>query len=116
MIANGMCQDIPLEKNYNMKRRNFLKNTTAATLLPTIFSGISIKAFAGSTLQDNAVMAAGDTDNVPVIVQLSGGNDGLNMVIPVDQYSLYVNARKEIYIPQNKILPLSGTFTTGLHP
>ena len=55
-----------------------------------------------------------DTDHVLVIIQLNGGNDGLNMVVPVENFSNYVNARSNIYIPENKLMPLNGK--VGLHP
>jgi uncharacterized protein (DUF1501 family) len=38
------------------------------------------------------------------------------MVIPRSNYSGYVNARSNIAIPENKILPLYGNAATGLHP
>jgi uncharacterized protein (DUF1501 family) len=49
-----------------------------------------------------------------VLVQLSGGNDGLNTIIPLDQYSVYSSIRKNIALPADRILPL--TTRTGLHP
>jgi uncharacterized protein (DUF1501 family) len=57
-----------------------------------------------------------DTDKVLVLVQLNGGNDGLNMVLPRDNYSLYINARSNVAIPEAKILALNGSDKTGLHP
>jgi uncharacterized protein (DUF1501 family) len=53
---------------------------------------------------------------VLVLIQLNGGNDGLNMVIPIEFYANYFNARSNIAIPQNKILQLNGNAATGLHP
>ena len=98
-----------------MKRRDFLQNTIPAAILPSIIDNFSIRV-----LGDNPVMAAllntyVETDRVLVIIQLNGGNDGLNMVIPLDQYSNYYNARTNIAIPQNKVLTLNGTNTVGLH-
>ncbi|GAA4391342.1 DUF1501 domain-containing protein [Hymenobacter koreensis] len=58
--------------------------------------------------------AATQTDRVLVLVQLNGGNDGLNMVIPLDQYSALMTARANIAIPQNQVLTL--TPQTGVHP
>ncbi len=54
------------------------------------------------------------TDRILVIVQLSGGNDGINTVIPLDQYSTYMALRANIAIPQDKVLKLNAA--TGLHP
>jgi uncharacterized protein (DUF1501 family) len=53
---------------------------------------------------------------VLVLIQLNGGNDGLNMVIPVEFYAGYQNARKNIAIPQNKLAMLNGVTKTALHP
>jgi uncharacterized protein (DUF1501 family) len=101
-----------------MKRRDFLRNTIpAATVLPAVVDGYSIKAFtADSPLLAALMNPAIDTDHVLVIVQLSGGNDGLNMVIPISTYSDYYNARTNVAIPQNRILGLDGYAQTGLHP
>jgi uncharacterized protein (DUF1501 family) len=101
-----------------MKRRDFLKNTVpAAAILPAIVDGYSVKAFnADSPLLQALMNPIIDTDHVLVIVQLSGGNDGLNMVIPVSTYSAYYNARSNVAIPQNKILALTGNALSGLHP
>lgn len=57
-----------------------------------------------------------DTDKVLVLIQLNGGNDGINTVVPLDQYDAYYNARPYIYIPEDKTLPLSGFDHVGLHP
>ena len=100
-----------------MKRRDFLqKSIPAATLLPALINGYSVRAMgAESPLVQALMQSTTDTDHVLVIIQLSGGNDGLNMVIPISTYSNYFNARTNIAIPQNRILAL-GTSGTGLHP
>ena len=51
-----------------------------------------------------------------VIIQLNGGNDGLNTVLPIDQYGQYYNARTNIAIPESSILKLNNYDATGLHP
>ena len=38
------------------------------------------------------------------------------MVIPIDMYANYYNARTNVAIPQSKILRLDGTDKSGLHP
>ena len=55
-------------------------------------------------------------DRVLVIVQLFGGNDGLNTVIPLDRYDLLSQFRPQVLIPSNQTLPLSGLSNTALHP
>ncbi|MEY4892602.1 MAG: hypothetical protein RIQ34_1214, partial [Bacteroidota bacterium] len=101
-----------------MKRKDFLYGSIpAAAMLPDLINGYSIKAFNSQSPLVQALMRGNTlTDHVLVIVQLSGGNDGLNMVIPVADYSKYYNARTNVAIPENRVLPISGVTGTGLHP
>jgi uncharacterized protein (DUF1501 family) len=99
-----------------MKRRDFLLNTVPAAIIPSFIDGYSVKAVGPSPLLNALMNMATDTDHVLVIIQLNGGNDGLNTVIPRDTYSAYNNARTNVAIPENKILPLNGNAKTGLHP
>lgn len=99
-----------------MKRRDFLRNTLpAGVILPSLVGGFSFRAFsAGSSIMQSLLLPVTETDHVFVIIQLNGGNDGLNMVVPIENFSNYVNARPNIYIPENKVLQLNGK--AGLHP
>ena len=99
-----------------MKRRDFIKNTAAVTVLPSLINGQTVQAFTDSSLLSRLAASFVDTDHVLVIVQLNGGNDGLNMVIPLDQYGNLANARSNILIDSKKVLALTGTSVTGLHP
>lgn len=99
-----------------MKRRDFLRYTAPATILPTFINGFSIKAFAASPFLAALEKTAVDNDHVLVMIQLNGGNDGLNMVIPLDQYGKYQTARENIAIPENRVLRLAGQTKTGIHP
>jgi uncharacterized protein (DUF1501 family) len=101
-----------------MKRKDFLYSSIpAAAMLPELINGYSIKAFnAQSPLVQALMQGTTLTDHVLVIVQLSGGNDGLNTVIPVADYSRYFNARSNVAIPENRVLPITGVTGTGLHP
>ena len=101
-----------------MKRSEFLTGAIpAAALLPELINGYSVKAFTTDSPLVQALMRGNTlTDHVLVIVQLSGGNDGLNMVIPVADYSRYYNARTNIAIPETAVLPIAGVTGTGLHP
>lgn len=100
-----------------MKRRDFLRNGVPMAVLPALFGSIGVKAFGKTNMIDSLLRVTGtDNDHVLVIVQLFGGNDGLNTVIPLDVYSNYHNARPNIAIPENNVLRLDGTLRTGLHP
>lgn len=91
-----------------MDRRNFLRNSMLATI-----GGLSVRGFSSPLLK--ALRDAAE-DRVLVIVQLIGGNDGLNTVIPLDQYDLLSSLRSNVLIPESSVLPLTGLNATGLHP
>ena len=69
--------------------------------------------------------AAVESDKILIIVQMNGGNDGLNMVIPLDEkYDLIKTARTRtdnnvtstIMVPKTSVLALNGQTSAGLHP
>ncbi len=93
-----------------MNRRNFLRSASAVTV-----GGLAVRGFSSPALQA-ALQNSVAEDRVLVIVQLVGGNDGLNTVIPLDQYSLLSQLRPHVLIPESAVLPLSGLNGTGLHP
>ncbi len=95
-----------------MKRRNFLKSTAA--LLPFAIGGFPIRVFGRNPMFESLAPLADCPDRVLVLIQLAGGNDGLNTVIPLDQYSNYQKARTAIAVPQAQVLKLTNE--TGLHP
>ncbi|MCC7503155.1 MAG: hypothetical protein IT229_11540, partial [Flavobacteriales bacterium] len=93
-----------------MQRRTFLRSVSAASV-----GGLAVRGIANPLMAPMFDRAA--EDRVLVIVQLYGGNDGLNTVIPLDQYSLLNQFRSNIMIPQGQVLPLQGLGgATGLHP
>lgn len=101
-----------------MNRRKFLQNT-ALFSMPLFLQGIPV--FAGDShineqLKRELLSATDDCDRIFVIVQMSGGNDGLNTVIPLDKYAELNAARSNIVIPASSVLSLDGNATTGLHP
>ena len=102
-----------------MNRRIFFRTSLpAAVTLPGLLNGFSFSAF-GSAADDpltSLLSSAASNDHILVLVQLQGGNDGLNMVIPLDMYANYYNARTNVAIPQSKVLRLNGTDESGLHP
>ena len=58
-------------------------------------------------------MATAQKDPVFVVLQLSGGNDYMNTVIPYTD-SMYWDYRPKVKIPEEEILPLDDAM--GLHP
>lgn len=98
-----------------MKRKDFLRNTALGVVLPSFLNGISLKALAGTPVM-HALSRYMNDDRVLVIIQLAGGNDGINTVIPFDQYSAYTAARTNIALPEDKVLRLNGFDATALNP
>jgi uncharacterized protein (DUF1501 family) len=100
-----------------MNRRKFLGNT-ALFSVPLMLQGVPV--FAGDGVLhpflQALTMPTGNCDKILVVIQLNGGNDGLNMVIPLDRYTELNAARASVMIPAASVLPLTGTTTTGLHP
>ena len=92
-----------------MKRRHFIRSVSAASL-----GGFAVRGFGNPLL--GPVFDRAAEDRVLVIVQLYGGNDGLNTVIPLDQYDALSVARSNVLIPEGAVLPLQGLPATGLHP
>ena len=54
-----------------------------------------------------------DADRILVVVQLAGGNDGLNTVVPYDMDG-YHKARPQIAVAKKDVLKLADGL--GLHP
>ena len=87
-----------------IKRRDFLKTgslATASLMLPQFLKAV----------ESRPVLAP--KGKVLVLLQLNGGNDGLNTVIPV-RNDIYYKERQRIAVPRETTLSL-GT-EAGLHP
>ena len=99
-----------------MNRKEFLQYSAAGVIIPNLLNGFGVNATASSPwlrlLSDTTV----ETDHVLVLIRLDGGNDGLNTVIPLDQYDTLALVRPQVLLPENQILGLDGTDTVGFHP
>ncbi len=91
-----------------MKRRSFIKRSSTASI-PVFFGGVKV-----SPLNNPFFNLLDGEDRVLVLIQLDGGNDGLNMLIPKDQYGQLAEARQNILVPESEILDLTDTL--GFHP
>lgn len=88
-------------------RREFLKQFGAASL-------VTLGATPPSFLARAAVAAEASKDErILVLVQMAGGNDGLNTVVPFGRDEYY-KARPGVGIPKGAVLKLNDEL--GLHP
>lgn len=87
-------------------RRNFLKQSSLATvgsmLIPSFLKSFELKA---NPFAQN--------DKILVIIQLSGGNDGLNTIVPYYN-DIYYQSRPSIAIPKDKVLKINDEL--GFNP
>jgi uncharacterized protein (DUF1501 family) len=104
-----------------MRRRHFIKKLSLAAV-PFTLGGIPLRLMAENSLTRMAEQST--NDRVIIILQMHGGNDGLNSIIPVEAYDLYYQWRANIAIPAKnslrKMIPLDSTLPSaaqvGLHP
>jgi uncharacterized protein (DUF1501 family) len=87
----------------SISRRVFLRTSATA-----IAAGA-----AAYTLPRRAAAGRSTNDHILVVLELNGGNDGLNTVIPVRD-PLYAAARPTLAVPQSRALMLNDK--VGLHP
>ncbi len=100
-----------------MKRRTFLRNTGLAAAWATFqHQGFAMNTMAQVPFLRALAEGGNPQDRVLVLIQLNGGNDGLNTFIPLDQYDNLANNRANVLINENQILSLNGTIKNGMHP
>lgn len=86
-----------------MHRRDFLKLAAASVSFSLLPAPLLAAVNTG----------AGGYGRLLILVELKGGNDGLNTVIPYGDPAYYA-LRPKIAIPRDSVIPLSGS--VGLHP
>ncbi len=94
-----------------MRRRRFIQTMAGASA----FVGSMPAHGLGLTNYLTKLASQGTKeDRILVIVFLAGGNDGLNTIVPIDQYAQYFNFRSNLALPEKKLWSLSSR--TGMHP
>ena len=108
-----------------MKRRDFIRRLSYSSAGAMVLGGVPLNAMQQNGLFQLAA-ATSTNDKVLVFIQLHGGNDALNTLIPVAQYNEYYNLRPNLAIKQPTQDPqrgykelddtLSDEFRVGVHP
>lgn len=103
-----------------MKRRNFLQIFPSLGVTPFALNGFSMRPFANSRMAKLLSSCDDVEERTLILIQLKGGNDGLNNVIPLAQYSRYATLRPTIGVAESKLVTLDSTLSDrdkiGLHP
>jgi uncharacterized protein (DUF1501 family) len=85
-------------------RRDFLKTSTLFALAPTVPGFLTQTARASKVERDSRVL---------VVVQLDGGNDGINTVVPFADEG-YAKYRSTLRLQKDRLVKVNDT--VGLHP
>lgn len=95
-----------------MKRREFMQVMMPVAGMPVIYPIWKFSKPLRHMSRSQYPLNFPDDGRVLVLVQLGGGNDGLNTVIPYSN-DIYYNMRPQLAIPQNEVITLNNDI--GLH-
>ena len=87
-----------------LSRRDFLGRSALIALAPTVPGFLARTARAARAERDGRVL---------VVIQLDGGNDGINTVVPFKDEG-YAKVRDVLRLPADRLLKI--TKEVGLHP
>src|SRR5438309_3108171 len=87
-----------------LTRRDFLKHSSLLALAPTIPGFLARTARAAEPQRDGRVL---------VVIELNGGNDGINTVVPFADEG-YAKHRKVLRLNKDRLVKITGS--VGLHP
>lgn len=95
----------------SFSRRSFLKSAgVAGALLPFALHGIPLYGFSPRKSPLNNP----ENNNILVLIQLQGGNDGLATIFDRNQYENLRAVRENIIVPERDIITFRGDY--GFHP
>ncbi len=86
-----------------LSRRDFLKSSSLISLAPVVPGFLARTARAAKTEREGRVL---------VVIQLDGGNDGINTVVPFSDEG-YAKYRNSLRLPKERLLKAGGA--VGLH-
>src|SRR5262249_31034771 len=87
-----------------ISRRDFLRSSSLVALAPTVPAFLARTAHAAKPERDGKVL---------VVIQLDGGNDGINTVVPFKDEG-YAKHRKSLRLAKEQLVKVNGE--VGLHP
>lgn len=99
------------DEHSQWSRRDFLSTLGRTAGSAVVLGSTAVHALAHSSVLNT--LSQSDSERILVLLQLDGGNDGLNTIIPVED-DQYFRARPTLAIPKHVALPL--THELGFHP
>jgi len=95
-----------------MKRRDFLHNFSHVVAAGSILPHLNFLDLSKNYSLLNNTFASG---KILIALRFDGGNDGLNMITPMDQYANLNKVRPHVIIPEKKLINL-GKNDLAFHP
>ncbi|MBE0645630.1 MAG: DUF1501 domain-containing protein [Bacteroidetes bacterium] len=99
-----------MDSKCSISRRDFLRLTSFASV-PLLLGRFPLSIHGAPRISASMT----ESDRVLVLVQLQGGNDGLNTLIDLNQYSALQAVRGNLLIPEQRVLDLEHD-GFGFHP
>ncbi len=109
-LAHGQAH---ADDHKTWSRRDFLSGLGALGAGAFFLGGSTVQAFGASPMLHEIGKMEGE--RILVLIQLKGGNDGLNTVIPFND-DVYYNLRPGISISKNDASAFSISSNLGMHP
>jgi uncharacterized protein (DUF1501 family) len=121
-ISNPLSPAICIEKGRPMPRHPLTRREFLTAGVTLVGAAASVPTFLTHTAwamsdPDSAVQSKPGVpdERILVVIQLSGGNDGLNTLVPY-RWDEYYKSRPAIAVPRDQVLRLTSAAEVGLHP
>ena len=99
---------IHVEAHQTWSRRSFLQALGLSGGASMVLGNFPV--YASSPTPLGKAISQLENDRILVLIRLKGGNDGLNTIVPLNDYDTYANNRETIKIEENDILNLSDDY------
>src|SRR5581483_512629 len=102
---------MPIQISRRAMIKDGLLAVSAGMIMPSIFAR-AVRA-ASNAAHEGVTWAQAAQNRTLIVVQMAGGNDGLNTIVPFAD-SAYYHARPTLAVAQSDVLPLNERL--GMHP